>query len=308
MAVVLMLAAIAPARPEVVNRIVATIDGEPVTLFELDSFTDQARRRVGGGDPRSAEPRAMLDDLILEKIVKKQVEAQGISANDRQIDAYIGSIRERNELTEAQLREVLSGQGLTWEQYREQIRNDIERAGLINKEIREKVNVSPEEVERYYQAHLDEYKTPARVSVRLISLLVPAGAPAEHKAAIRTEAESVREQAAGGKDFAALAKAHSQGPGAAEGGDLGEIAHGQMQAEFEEAAFTVKAGEVSHVIETSTGYHIIKVEKRVGESHQPLDEVADAIREKLYNEAIEERYERWLRQDLRARHNVEILL
>ena len=307
LATALFLAAVIPARAEVVNRVIATIDGEPVTLFELESFTEQARRRPGG-EGVAADQHAMLDELVLEKIMHKQVEAQGVTATEAQIDAYISSIRERNHLDDAQLKEALTQQGLTWEQYRTQVRADIERAALINKEIRNKVNVSPEEVERYYHEHLDEYGVPERLRVRLISRLVPAGAPDEQRSAVRAEAERIRKLAASGKDFAELAKASSEGPGAADGGDLGEIARGQMQSEFEQAAFGLKPGEVSQVIETATGFHVLKVEARVGQAHQPLAEVADAIREKLYRDNLEERYERWLKQDLRARYHVETFL
>lgn len=301
-------AADAVVAPELVNRIVATIDGEPVTLFELRTFGEQARQRAAAGGDVPADDRAMLDELVLEKILRKQIQEQGVAASDQQIDAYIASIRERNKLDDAQLKQALAQQGLTWDQYRAQVRADIERAALINKEIRNKVNVSPEEVERYYKEHLDDYGMPAKAHVRLISLLVPAGASAEQKAALRTAADGVRTQAADGKDFAALAKEHSQGPGAADGGDIGEISRGQMQAEFEKAVFALKPGAVSEVIETDSGYHILKVEERSGEAHQPLADVSDDIREKLYRGNMEERYDRWLKQDLRAKYHVEILL
>jgi len=307
-AIALCLAAALPAHAEVVNRVVATIDGEPVTLYELQSFSEQARRRAGTTEAATADQHAMLDELVLEKILHKQVEAQGVTATDAQIDAYIASIRERNHLTDAQLREALGQQGLTWEQYRAQVRTDIERAALINKEIRTKVNVSPEEVERYYRDHLAEYGTSERVHVRLISRLVPAGATPEQRAAVRAEAERIHKLAASGKDFAELATTSSEGPGAADGGDLGELARGQMQPEFDKAAFALKSGEVSEVIETENGFHILKMEKRAGDAHQPIAEVKDDIREKLYRENLEERYERWLKTDLRARYHVETFL
>src|SRR6185369_6622759 len=174
----------------------------------------------------------------------KQVEAQGVAATDQQIDSYIMSIKERNKIDDAQLRAALAQQGLSWDQYRAQVRADIERAALINKEIRNKVNVSPEEIERYYKEHLDQYGSKEKAHVRLISLLVPADATPEQKAAIRAEAEKVRSDAAGGKDFAALAKAKSQGPGAQDGGDIGEIERGQMESDFEKAVFALKPGQV----------------------------------------------------------------
>jgi parvulin-like peptidyl-prolyl isomerase len=188
------------------------------------------------------------------------------------------------------------------------VRADIERANLINREIRTKVNVSPEEVERYYKAHLDEYGTSAKVTARLISLLVPTNASDADKAAIRAKAEEVHKLAADGGNFAKLAKEYSQGPAAEEGGDIGEIQADEMQPEFAKAAKSLKPGEVSPLIVTAEGFHILKIDKTSGETHRPLAEVSDDIKEKLYKEAMESRYDRWLNQDLRARHHVETYL
>jgi peptidyl-prolyl cis-trans isomerase SurA len=292
---------------ETVNRIVATIDGDPITLIELERYAEVARKRPGG-DQVANDQRAILDELVLDKIITKQVEVLGLKANEQQIDNYIESIRSRNNLTEEQLMEALKEQGMTWDQYRAQVRTDIERANLINREIRNKVNVSPEEIERYYQAHLDQYGTSGKMRARLISLTVPTNASEADRAAIRAKADEVHALAADGKDFAKLVKEYSQGPAVDEGGDIGEVDPAQMQPEFANAVSGLKPGQVSAVITTREGFHIIKVEKQTGDSHQPLAEVSESIKEKLYKEAMEQRYDRWLNQDLRARHHVEILL
>jgi peptidyl-prolyl cis-trans isomerase SurA len=295
------------ARAEVVNRIVATIDGDPVTQIELERYAEVAKKRPGG-DQAVVDQRAILDELVLDKIINKQVEVLGLKANEQQIDAYIESIRTRNNLSEEQLMEALQTQGLSWDQYRMQVRADIERANLINREIRTKVNVSPEEVERYYQAHLDEYGNSPKVHARLISLLVPDDSTDAEKQAIRAKADEVHALAAGGKNFASLAKEYSQGPGAAEGGDIGEVEPAQMAPEFAKAARGLKGGQVSDVIVTRAGFHILKIDEQSSATHRPLADVSEEIKEKLYKEAMEQRYERWLNQDLRARHHVEIFL
>lgn len=296
-----------PAAAETLNRIVATIDGEPVTLIELERYTEVAKKRPGG-EQAAVDQRAILDELVLDKIIQKQVETLGLKATDAQIDAYIESIRERNNLSEEQLREVLQQQGMTWDQYRVQVRADIERANLINREIRTKVNVTNEEVERYYKAHLEDYGTAVKAQVRLISLLVPDNASDAEKAEIRAKAEAVQKEAADGANFAKLAKQYSQGPAAEQGGDIGEVDPDEMQPEFAKAAKGLQPGEVSSLITTVEGFHILKIEKSSGETHRPLADVSEEIKEKLYKEAMETRYDRWLNQDLRARHHVEILL
>jgi peptidyl-prolyl cis-trans isomerase SurA len=204
--------------------------------------------------------------------------------------------------------EALKQQDMSWDQYRLQVRSDIERANLINREIRTKVNVSPEEVERYYKAHLDDYGSTAKVTARLISLLVPANTSEADKVAIRAKAEEVHKLAADGGNFAKLAKEYSQGPAAEEGGDIGEIQPDEMRPEFAKAAKSLEPGQVSPLIVTADGFHILKIEKTSGETHRPLAEVSEEIKEKLYKEAMETRYDRWLNQDLRARHHVETFL
>ena len=305
-----VLCTVAPAHgayAETVNRIVATIDGDPITLIELEHFAEVAKKRPGG-DQVALDQKALLDELVLEKIIAKQVEILGLKATDQQIDNYIESIRSRNNLSEEQLMDALKQQGMTWDQYRVQVRADIERANLINREIRTKVNVSPEEVERYYQAHLDEYGAAPKMHARVISLLVPHDASDADKSAIRMKAEEVQKLAADGGNFAKLAKEYSQGPSPEDGGDIGEVNPDDMQPEFAKAARSLKDGQVSGLITTSEGFHILKIEKTSGETHRPLADVSDEIKEKLYKEAMESRYDRWLNQDLRSRHHVEILL
>jgi peptidyl-prolyl cis-trans isomerase SurA len=303
---VLVLAPLA-ARAETLNRIVATIDGDPITLIELERYAEVAKKRPGG-DQVANDQRALLDELVLDKIITKQVDVLGLKASEQQIDNYIESIRTRNNLSEQQLMDALKQQGMSWDQYRIQVRADIERANLINREIRNKVNVSPEEVERYYQAHLDQYGGSGKMHARLISLTVPPDTNEAGLLDIKVKADEVRALAADGKDFAKLVKEYSQGPAVDEGGDIGEIQPDQMQTEFAKAVADLKPGEVSQVISTRDGFHIIKIDKQTGDAHQPLAEVSESIKEKLYKEAMEQRYDRWLNQDLRSRYHVEILL
>ncbi|MEO6029267.1 MAG: peptidylprolyl isomerase [Candidatus Binatia bacterium] len=305
--VVLVVAAAPFAGAETVNRIVATIDGEPVTLIELERYAEVAKKRPGG-DQVAVDQKALLDELVLEKIIAKQVEVLNLKASDQQIDGYIQSIRSRNNLSEEQLMQALQQQGMSWDQYRVQVRADIERANLINREIRTKVNVSPEEVERYYQAHLEEYGATPKLHARLISLLVPDNASEAEKAEIRTKAEEVQKLAADGGNFAKLAKEHSQGPAPEDGGDIGEVDPREMQPEFAQAVKSLQAGQVSPLITNAQGFHILKVEKSIGDTHKPLADVSEEIKEKLYKEAMESRYDRWMNQDLRSRHHVETFL
>jgi len=298
---VLLLAT--PARAVVVDKILATIDGEPITVHELKQFTD---RTIRGRQLGTQDQATLLDGLITEKIVAKEVSDKGIIVKDEDVDRYIDSIKERNKINDEQLKQALAQQGLTMEAYRTQIREDIQRQQLITREIRGKVNVTPEEVQRYYDAHLAEYSTPGKIQVAHIVIRLPEEAPPDQVAAATAKVNEVRARLKKGADFAETAKQYSEDATAQNGGELGWFKQGELLEPLEKAAEPLKVGEVSEPVRTKAGLHIIKLEAREGESHQKLEELADQIKEKLYNAALEERFQKWITEDLRQRHHVEM--
>ncbi len=298
----LLLVAVPSAQAVVVNRILATIDGQPLTLFELQRFTQSTPPMA-----RTAEPQAMLDALLTSRLIELEIEKKGIVVSDAEIDNYINQIRQQNQITEEQLSQALAAQGLTREAYRVQIRQELERAQLINREIRGKVNVTPEEVERYYEAHREEYAKDPEVTISHIVLRVTEDAPPDEVERVEQRAQEIHAELDRGKDFAETARQYSEDPAAESGGSLGTFRVGTMLEALDEAARDLDVGEYSEPVRSSVGFHIVRLDARSAESHTPLDEVSDQIREKLYNEALEARYTRWLSEDLRQRHHVEML-
>ena len=183
--------------------------------------------------------------------------------------------------------------------------DEIERA-LVNREIGSHVNVTPQDVERYYKEHSADYSQAEQVHVRHIFLLITANGG--EKATLE-QMEDIRKRAVAGEDFGKLADQYSQGPGAGQGGDIGNFKKGQMAKEIEDVAFALKPGEISQPFQMGAGVHLIKVEEHTTPGQQTLDqETAEQIKRKLYNDALKERYERWFQEDLRYRHNVENLM
>jgi peptidyl-prolyl cis-trans isomerase SurA len=286
------------ARADVANRIVATIDGEPITAHEVRQY---GREHNLDGTPE----RAVLDALITDKLLEKEIKAQGIAARDEEIDRYVEEIRTRNGMDEARFNEALIGQGMTPERYRARVKSEIEKAQLVHREIRQRVNVSPEDIRRYYDAHRSDYAIEERVRVRDILFRVDGGD--EDEARVRAKADEVRRLALDGRDFGALAKQFSEGPGADKGGELGVFGRGEMDRRLEEAVFALKVGQVSEPVRTDAGFHLLRVEERIAAGHKPLEDVKDDIRSALYNEQLEERFQNWMSRDLRERHHVEVL-
>lgn len=296
--------AAAPLQAAVVNRIVATVDGEPITLYELQRFAEQSARLR---QAPVVDEKEALEALITDRIIQKEVSDKGLIVADEEIDRYIEGIKQRNQLDDEQLAAALAQQGVSLEDYRAQIRQDLQKVYLINREIRGKVSVTPEEVERYYQAHLEEYTTDAQVTVSHILLRVPEDASSEQLQAVMKRAEELHGQLENGADFAELARRHSEDPAAQSGGRLGRFKKGEMLDELEEVVNGLETGRFSAPFRTALGVHIVRVDERKSEGRQSLDSLAEEIKEKLYGAALEERYNRWLREDLRKSHHVKVM-
>ncbi len=298
--------AVTPIGAEVVDRIVASVDGDPITLYELNKFISDKSAQVP--NMRGMSDKDALQALITEKLVQKEIVARGIRIRDEDIDHYIDRIKQQNHIDDDQLKEALKQQGLDYDKYRQQIREEIEKVQLLNREIRGKVTVSPEDVKRYYEAHKQDYGRPGSVKVRQITLRLDPDAPEPIATAVLDRVQDIRKRLVKGEDFATVAKQVSEDPLAADGGDLGELEPSKLLPEFEAPLSKMKEGDISEPIRTKMGVHLLKLEKRIDESFQPEGEVAADIKEKLYNEALEERYRRWILEDIQKHHYVEIKL
>jgi len=166
--------------------------------------------------------------------------------------------------------------------------------------------VSDEDVENFYNSNIEQMGTPIEVHARHILISPKSTSLADHQAA-KAEADGILAEIRDGADFVALAKTRSQGPSAPRGGDLGYFGPGQMVPPFERAAFALQPGEISEVVQTQFGYHVIRVEDRKGGETVPLEVAADQIRSYLGQQALQNAVE-VLVTKLRGEGDVEIFL
>jgi peptidyl-prolyl cis-trans isomerase C len=191
---------------------------------------------------------------------------------------------------------------------RRSARRQLAIAKLLQDAVGSKAAVTPEQAKKFYDENPDQFKQPERVRASHILIGVPQGADAVTKDAARKRAEDVLKQAKAGKDFAALAKEHSQDPGSAvQGGDLGYFPRGQMVGPFDEAAFTLAPGTMSDLVETQFGFHIIKVVEKQPARTVPLEEVRPKLDEFLLNQNKQREAQAFV-DGLKAKGKVEILL
>ena len=167
------------------------------------------------------------------------------------------------------------------------LKNSFLANEYLKREVVQNVTVSDHEVKTYYDTNKDEFKTPEMVRARHILFVVEASAPAEEKKKVNEKAAETLKKIKGGEDFAKLASELSGDPGSKQkGGDLGFVARGKTVKPFEDALFSLKPGEVSAVIETKFGYHIIKAEERKDASVEPFESAKEKIRQKIMQERV----------------------
>lgn len=155
----------------------------------------------------------------------------------------------------------------------------------VKREIIDNIHISDDDIKAYYKAHEDELMTPAMVRARHILFRVDDNAPEEEKQKTLIKAEGILDKIKSGEDFAQLASEFSDDTVTkTNGGDLGVFARGRMVKSFEDAAFALKPGEVSEIVETPFGYHIIKVDEKIDASVTPYDSVKDSIKQRLIQE------------------------
>ncbi len=296
--------------PAVLPDIVARVNGESVTKAEFEAAVAAIEQQNRGKVPpeqRDRIFRAVLDQLVGVKLLAQEVKARKVSVPDADVDAQITAIRQQFP-SEDVFNQALKAQQKTVDGLKADARRDLSISKLLQDALADKVAVTSEQAKKFYDENPDRFKQPEQVRASHILIGVPQGADAVTKDAARTRAEGLLKQVKAGKDFAALAKEHSQDPGSAvQGGDLGYFPRGQMVGAFDEAAFTQAPGTISDLVETQFGFHIIKVVEKRAARTVPLEEVKPKLDEFLLNQNRQRETQVFV-AGLKAKGKVEILL
>ena len=296
--------------PPQLPEIVARVNGEAINGAELERAVKALEGRAGGpvpADQRDRVFRGVLDDMIGYKLLIQEAKARKIAVPDAEIEAQIAQIRSQFP-TQQQFEQALAAQKLTLEDVRDDARSEMSVEKLVEGEIAAKIAVKPEAVNDFYQKNQDKFQQGPRVRASHILISFPQNADAAAKQQAKTKAEGILKDLKAGKDFAATAKENSQDPGSAvNGGDLGFFEKGQMVPPFEQAAFALNPGEMSELVESQFGYHIIKVAEKQTQRVVPLDEAKGQIEQYLSQQNRQTETEAFV-NTLKAKAKIEILI
>ena len=301
-----------PAKPVPAQLpdVLARVNGQDVTRQEFQEHVETLEARAGGpvpADQRDQVYRRVLDQLVGYKLLQQEAKTRQIAVADAEVDERIGEIKKQFP-SEDVFMQMLIERKMTLEKMKSEARDDMAIGKMIEAEIATKAAVKPEQVQEFYDKNPDRFKQPERVRASHILVSVPQNGDAAAKAQARTKAEQVLKDVKAGRDFAALAKEHSQDPGSAQnGGDLGFFQQGQMVGPFNDVAFSLKPGDISDLVETQFGFHIIKVAEKQPARTVPLDEVRPRVEEFLEGQNRDEQTEAFV-QALRSKGKVEILI
>lgn len=291
----------------IVNGIAAVVNDEIITLRDVEREAALLARGEKGGSTDDPQLRKRaLDRLIEKNLVAQKIRELGITVSEEEIRAAIEDVKKQNNLTQEQLSRALAGQGLSFEQYRSQIKDQLQRLKLMSQEVKSKITVLEPEVEEYYRSHQSDFAEEEKFHARHIFFRLPPNPTDEEVRRVTEKARPVVEKARSGADFVSLARQFSEDPGAPQdGGDLGTFRKGDMVPEIADVIIGMKEGGVSDLVRSSAGIHIIKLEQRIPPRVSPLEEVRKGIEEIIYRKKSDERFAQWA-NDLRKGATIEI--
>jgi parvulin-like peptidyl-prolyl isomerase len=223
------------------------------------------------------------------------------------VEATVEEVKRRNAATQEDLEKALAVEGLTLETYKKQIEKGLQRQKLINWSVKVEGKAGEKELREFYQTNIGRYRTNETYRPGQILFVIPKGATPEEIREIRKKCQKVLEKIKKGEDFGEMALLYSEDTSNRDHGDLGYFRKGELLPVFEREALRLKVGEVSGIIRTDFGFHIIKLLDRKGTDPLPFEEVMERVKADYYDGEMEKAFKQYL-STLREKAVIEIKL
>ena len=296
--------------PAQLPAVVAKVNGEAIERWEIENAVKQVEARAGGPVPaekRDEVVRGVLDQLVAYHLLAQESRARKLGVTDADVQERMTRLRQQFPNEDA-FKQGVAAQAMTVEQLQKQTRMGLEISKVVEAEVNSKIAVQDAEVDAFYKQNPDQFKEGEAVHASHILIGVGQDAAPVQKQQARTLATALLAKIRAGGDFAAIAREQSSDiDSARKGGDLGFFPKGQMTPAFEEAAFKLKPGALSGVVESPFGFHIIKVIARRPPRTVPFAEASPQIKQYLAQGQRETKLEQFVAQT-KAKSKVEILV
>ena len=240
--------------------------------------------------------RQALETIINEKLKLQQAKKMGMEVDDASVEAAVANIESKNGLKEGQLEMMLEKEGTSLETYKKRIRDQIIVTKITKFELGSRLNISDRRIAKYYHDHQKEFWESRKSKVRHILILFDKESSVGKKNKKYKKIQKILSEIKNGKNFSEAAKKYSEDISASSGGDVGFVEKGKMVPEFEKAVYSLRKGEISGIVETEYGYHIIKVDEVQKGKTIPLVKVRDKIQDILADRKQKTVYENWMKE------------
>ena len=286
-----------PNTGKTIEEIIARVNNEIITLSEYekarDSVADDAKQECQGRCTPEQLQTAIEDgqkntlrNLIDQSLLVQRAKDMGISVKPEVIK-QLDQIRIQNKLENIDaLEKAVTSEGMNWEDFQSNIENHLLKQKVIGQEVGSHINITDDEVQKYYDAHKTDFVRPEQVALREIQVNTQ-GKSADELPALKKKAETALKRVQDGEDFGEIAKRYSDSSTKDQGGYLGTYKRGELAKELEDKVFAMKRNQLTEVLETKQGYLILQVLEHYDEGQQSLDKVRNEINEKLYTERME---------------------
>lgn len=285
------------AAEETVDRIVAVVNGDIISLFEVERRVDAFLERSGrqeDAEMRKQMERKMLDAMIDDILLRQQAETYQIEVTDIEVDNQLNQQLKQQKISAEAFERSLRSEGMNLEDYKQRIKYDILKHRLVSGMIRRKVVVTEDEIKQYYNEHMDEFTQEKKVGLQLLVL------PPE------IDALEIRSRISSGElPFADAVKEYSVGPGASSGGNIGELNWNDIAPEWKDALQGVREGEISDPFVLQGHTALLRVTSLQEGSAKPLKDVEEDIANILRQPKLEERYVEYI-SELKAKAVIDI--
>jgi len=280
----------------VVEEIVARVNNQIITLSDYQKAAAGLRQEAaqdcqncsqmqiqGEVDKRQKD---LLRDMIDQQLLIERAKDMDISV-ETDLVKRLDEVRKQNNLSTLEdLEKAVESQGIVWEDYKTQLRNQLLTQEVIRREVGGRMNIGNDEIKKYYDAHKEDFNRKEQVELQELFLSTENKTPEEIEA-VRTRAQDLHNRLVKGEDFDQLVKRYSEGSTAQQEGDLGAFERGQLSQQLEDAVFSLDRNQFTDVIQTKTGFEILRVRDHFQAGLQPLDKVENEISNILYRQKMD---------------------
>ena len=300
----------APAKPVPAQLpdVLAKVNGQDVKKSDFDMLVRDMELGQGPIPPerRDEVVRSTLDRLITYTVLSQEAKTRKVTCTEAEIDDRLKQMQGQFPNEDA-FKKALGERNMTIERLRNDTRDNLVISKMMESEVATTPGASDAEAKDFYDKNPDKFKQTEQIRASHILIRVDEKADAPTKQKARARIDGILKRAKGGEDFAKLAKENSADGSAAQGGDLNYFGRGQMVPAFDEAAFSLKPGQISDVVTTQFGYHIIKVTDRKDAATVPLEQVSERVKQFISGQKKQAKADEFI-ASLKQKSKIEVLI